>query len=148
MPTWIVVSLYLLTFSWMERLAPGHESPDLAWAIAEVSSTEDPLFKDDRVRTAALLTAVAFRESAFDPKAVGDSGHSVCAFQVYDGPPLLLESPLACTAHAYRMLRESIHIDRLHPIAFYARGPRSETEEAQRISGDRMAIAERLAGPR
>jgi hypothetical protein len=42
------------------------------------------------------------------------------------------------------MLRESRKMDKMNPIAFYARGPGYKGEEAQRISRDRMAIAKKL----
>ncbi len=39
------------------------------------------------------------------------------------------------------MLRDSRRMDPKNPIAFYARGPKYKSEEAQRISRDRMALA-------
>lgn len=57
----------------------------------------------------------------------------------------LTRDPLACTRKAHAILKESIRIDRSHPVAFYARGPRFASPEAQRLSNDRMAITKRLA---
>ena len=68
-------------FAWVVAasalLAPArqHDVRDpLAEAIASRSEVEAPLFKgdDDRRRTAALLVAIAFRESSLHADAVGD----------------------------------------------------------------------------
>ncbi len=60
------------------------------------------------------------------------------------GTPELLEDPKLCLEKALVILRQSIHIDKQHPVAFYARGPRYASPEAQRISNDRVAVAKRL----
>ncbi len=124
--------LFYLVSHWMGLLAPGRDHSELASAIANVATSETE---------AAVLTAVAFRESTFTNGAVGDSGHSVCAFQIYDGPKSLLDDPTACVQRAAVMLRQSLRADPENPVAFYARGPRYKTEEARRISRDRMALA-------
>ncbi len=64
--------------------------------------------------------------------------------QILNGSRELLTDPIACVAKGAVMLRESRRIDPSNPIAFYARGPRYESDEARRISRDRMAIAARL----
>lgn len=125
--------------------APDTDQLPTLEAIALVANDEPPLFQgpDDRERTAALLASVAFRESAFRNAAVGDHGKSVCAFQILGGDASLLDDPIACARTAYRMLRTSIAVCRAYPVAWYAEGPKGcESSRAQRISRDRMALAE------
>jgi hypothetical protein len=131
----MIVALFVLVLGWMDGLAPGRNHHELAWAVA-VSATSE--------MEAAVITAVAFRESSLRTDAVGDGGHSVCAMQIYDGPRELLADPIACVTRGARMLRDSRRVDPENPIAFYARGPRWRSDEAKRISRDRMAIASRL----
>jgi hypothetical protein len=151
--TWVVAASSLL--------APARQHDELARAIANRVEAEAPLFKDDedRHRTAALLVAIAFRESSLRAAAVGDhvggKPTSFCAFQVHlpwgaktaDGwtGSDLLDDPEKCVAAAMRMLRVSIRVCPSSPIAWYAAGPAGcESPRAQRISRDRMAIAQRL----
>ncbi len=118
----------------------------LAEAIARVAEESDPLFGDeDRRFTAALLVAVAFRESSLTNDIADDTG-AVCAFQIQGGSPALRKDPLACARRAMAMLRESAEKDPAHPVAFYARGPRYQSPEARRISRDRVDLALLLAG--
>jgi hypothetical protein len=131
----LVAALYFTVLAWMQSLAPGREVESLAWAVAVTATSETE---------AAVFTAVAFRESSLINGVTGDGGHSVCAMQIYDGPKSLLEDPIACIERGARMLRESRRMDPKNPIAFYARGPKYKSEEAQRISRDRMALAARL----
>lgn len=131
----LFAALYLTILGWMTELAPGRNHSALAWAVAVNASSETE---------AAVITAVMFRESSLRNDAVGDGGHSVCAMQVYDGPRSMLDEPIACVARGAAMLRESRRVDPKNPIAFYARGPRYKSDEAQRISRDRMSIAARL----
>jgi hypothetical protein len=130
-----IFSLFALVLGWMHGLAPGRDVDMLAWAVAINVSSETE---------AAIVTAVAFRESSLRNDAVGDGGHSVCAMQIYDGPKTLTEDPIAWITRGVAMLRASRRMDPAHPIAFYARGPRYKSAEAQRISNDRMALARRL----
>jgi hypothetical protein len=151
--TWVVAASSLL--------APARQHDELARAIANRVEAEAPLFKgdEDRHRTAALLVAIAFRESSLRAAAVGDhvggKPTSFCAFQVHlpwgaktaDGwtGSDLLDDPEKCVAAAMRMLRVSIRVCPSSPIAWYAAGPAGcESPRAQRISRDRMAIAQRL----
>ncbi|GAC1545038.1 MAG: hypothetical protein NVS3B10_09190 [Polyangiales bacterium] len=151
--TWVVAASSLL--------APARQHDELASAIADRVEVEPPLFKgdDDRHRTAALLVAIAFRESSLRAAAVGDhvggKPTSFCAFQVHlpwgaktaDGwtGQDLLEDPDKCVAAAMRMLRMSMQMCPSHPLAWYAAGPTGcGSPRAQRISRDRMAIAQRL----
>lgn len=134
----------------MHALAPTRTVESLtplADAIVTVVSEEEPLFrgKDGRERTAALISAVAYRESGFDPKAVGDGGKSFCAMQIHEsagGTKSLLEDPVLCIRTGYRMLRTSIRVCREHPVAWYAEGPRGCTSSrGQWISRDRTNLA-------
>jgi hypothetical protein len=104
---------------------------------------EDP----EKRRTAALVLAVAYRESGLRLSARGDNGHSYCAMQINDssgGTPAMLTDADACVTAGVRLLRQSLRVCAAHPVAWYARGPRWDTEEARRISRDRMALAARL----
>jgi hypothetical protein len=121
----------------------------LATAITQAIDDEGALFAPDVElhRTAALLVAVAFRESSLDTRQVGDNGASFGAFQLHassGGTAALLDDPIAQARIAHRMIKASIRADREHPIAQYARGPRFRSLEAQRISNDRMALSNRL----
>lgn len=155
-------------FAWVVAastlLAPArpHDVRDpLAEAIANRAEAEAPLFKgdDDRHRTAALLVAIAFRESSLRSDAVGDhvagKPTSFCAFQLHlpwgaktaegwSGPDLV-EDPEKCVTAAMRLLRESMRACPSAPLAWYAAGPSGcESVRAQRISRDRMSLAQRL----
>jgi hypothetical protein len=135
-------------------LAPlTDERAEMADAIAWEVYDDAPFYRDDagKLRTLALHIAVAYREGGVQTSAIGDSGHSFCAFQIHDssGGTRALASDAAACAHAgHVMLRQSIRICRAHPIAWYAEGPRGcSSERAQRISRDRVALAETLARP-
>jgi|GEM_PF-1427056 len=142
-------------------LAPQRSHERLATAIASRVEAEAPLFKgdDDRKKTSALLVAMAFRESSLRPDAVGDhvagKPTSFCAFQVHlpwgkktaegwSGPDLV-EDPEKCVSAALSLVRMSMRACPDHPIAVYASGPLGcANSRAQRISRDRLAIAQRL----
>lgn len=142
-------------------LAPARPHERLATAIATRVEAEAPLFKgdDERRKTSALLVAMAFRESSLRADAVGDmvagKPTSFCAFQLHlpfgaksaegwTGADLV-EDPAKCITVAMRMVRDSMRACPAHPLAVYASGPTGCTSErAQRISRDRLAIAQRL----
>ena len=133
-------------------LAPlTDERAELADAIALAVFEAPAFYRDDpeKLRTLALDVAVAFREGSLLTSAIGDGGHSYCAFQIHDssgGVPELARDPLRCARAGHAMLRASIKICREHPIAWYAEGPRGcESARAQRISADRVRLASRLA---
>lgn len=129
----------------MTSLAPGRDHIATATAIADVVLSEPPLFKHDesRVRTAAFITAVAFRESSFRNEVVSKTGDS-CLMQINHRPDLASD-PRECVRVAFTMLRESFRMCREYPLAFYASGPRGcSNARAQRISRDRFALAARL----
>lgn len=136
----------------MVQLAPGRDHQVLGGAIARAVESNKPLFvnDEDRRRTAALLVAVAFRESTFNADAIGDHGKSFCAFQIHrssGGSPALLEDVDACTRTAFSLLRTSLKVCPSHPVAWYAAGPQGcDNDRAQKISRDRMALAAYLFG--
>jgi hypothetical protein len=136
----------------MTQLAPARDHSELGGAIARAVDSNKPLFANDadRRRTAALLVAVAYRESTFIPDVVGDKGQSFCAFQIHrssGGSPELLSDVDACVRSGLTLLRTSIRICPSYPIAWYASGPIGcSNSRAQRISRDRMNLAAYLVG--
>lgn len=128
-------------------LSPGRDHTRLGESIERVVTEEQPLFKEDpdRLRTASLVIAVAWREGSLRPDIVGDKGDSFCTMQIHKssgGTPALLQDTDACVRAGMTMLRKSITVCREHPIAWYASGPKGcGNERAQRISRDRMAMA-------
>lgn len=136
----------------MTQLAPGRDHNELGGAIARVADLNKPLFVNDadRRRTAALLVAVAFRESTFIADVVGDKGESFCAFQIHrsaGGTRALLSDVDACVRAGFSLLRTSLRVCPKYPVAWYASGPNGCTNErAQRISRDRMNLAAYLFG--
>ncbi len=138
-------------------LAPLRDHQALAAAIAERVESDAPLFVGDtsKVRSAAFLVAVAFRESSLRNDALGDHGQSHCAFQIYlpggqktregwSGTELR-EDPSKCVTVATRILRDSMRWCPSFPLAIYSSGPTGCSDaRAQRISRDRMALAKRL----
>ncbi len=136
----------------MTQLAPGRDHTELGGAIARVVDSNKPLFEKDadHRRTAALLVAVAFRESTFKPSVVGDNGNSFCAFQIHrsaGGTPALLEDVDACVRSGLTLLRMSLRVCPTHPVAWYASGPTGcSNDRAQRISRDRMNLAAYIHG--
>lgn len=131
----MIEHLFAVVGFWMATLSPNVNHDAAAWAVAAVAESREE---------AALITAVAYRESGLDNAAVGDHGRSVCMMQIHGGSRSLLEDVGACVRRGTVMLRESRRIDPLSPVAFYARGPRWRSLEAQRISRDRVALSKRL----
>ncbi len=131
----MIGQMFAIVLVWMHGLAPGRDVDELAWNVAAVAADLDE---------AALLTSMAYRESGLDNTAIGDHGRSVCAFQIHNGARNLLEDVGACVRRGTLMLRESRRMDPTNPVAFYARGPRWQSEEARRLSRDRVALSKRL----
>lgn len=130
----------------MLLLAPTRDHRTNAIAIAQAIDTELPLFKDDasKLKTSALIVAIAFRESSFR-NDVASRTHDHCMMQINRRPDLA-EDPVACVRVGIAMLRESMRICPAHPLAFYAEGPRGcDSPRAQRISRDRMSVARWVA---
>ena len=129
----------------MMSLAPAREHIELATIVARVVLDEPPLFRgdDSRQRTAALVTAIAFRESSFR-HGVKSKTNDHCEMQINNRPDLADDTE-KCIRVAMTMLRESMRMCPNHPISFYAEGPGGcESTRAQRISRDRMLLAKRL----
>lgn len=145
----LLYKLLFLTRTYFFMFATGHRpNLELAYAIDTVVMSSPPLFQGEtgRDKTAALMVAIADRESGLNNEAVGDHGLSVCAFQILGGSKKLLKDPLACTRKAYEMLAWSVRYCPRYPVAGYARGPRACTSErAQKISNDRMWLAKEIS---
>jgi hypothetical protein len=149
-------SFVLTAMSW---LAPKDNHEKLGAVITEVVDTEDALFKDDtdKLRTASLIIAIAYREGTLRLSTVGDCDESkpgqpckgkprsYCTMQIHEsmgGGPALNEDPALCIRTGLRILRQSIAICPAWPIAGYASGPEGcDNERAQRISRDRTNLA-------
>ncbi len=130
----------------MMSLAPGRDHTALATATASAILAEPPLFKndDDRMKTAALIVAIEFRESSLR-NDISSKTNDHCAMQINRRPDLAKDAE-ACVRVGITMLRESMRMCPDHPIAFYASGPGACTNErSKKISNDRMFIAKRLA---
>lgn len=130
----------------MTFLAPGRDHSANATAIADVVEAEPALFKGDadKVRTAAIVVAIAFRESSFRNDVVSKTD-DYCLLQVNRRPDLARDAR-ACVRVGLAMLRESMRVCPAHPVAHYAEGGTKacSSTRAQAISRDRMAIAARL----
>jgi hypothetical protein len=140
------MSLQDFVLAAMLQLAPGRDHTETATVIARVVLAERPLFAYDEARrkTAALVVAVAFRESSFRNDVVSET-RDYCLVQIH-GRPDLAQDVDACVRVGITMLRESMRMCPVHPIAFYASGPGGCTNaRAQRISRDRVTLARRLA---
>ncbi len=132
----------------MRSLAPARDHGAVATAIAQVIDAERPLFADDdsKLRTAAFLVAVAFRESSLRPDAIGDHGRARCLFQLWDAPADVLTDPVLCTTIALGRMRDSMRAcGAANLLGLYAAGPKGcSSEHAKRISRDRLHLAGRL----
>lgn len=129
----------------MALLAPGRDHTELGGAIARVVDVDRPLFEQDesRVRTAAVIVAIGFRESTFRNEVVSRTDDH-CFLQVHARPDLA-KDPVECVRIALGMIRASMRVCPAHPLSFYAAGPGGCTSpRAQRISRDRMWLAARL----
>ncbi|HEU4407112.1 MAG TPA: transglycosylase SLT domain-containing protein [Polyangiaceae bacterium] len=133
MAAWVLSLLFVL-----QPDAPWRASyPAPARAIAEAAERSEPLFPgpDGRARTAALLVAVAYHESRFDPKAVGDGGRSFGLFQLQRGgasnftPAVAARRSLAFLRSSMNSCRDRAEDERL---AAYASGRCDRGLEASR----------------
>lgn len=118
--------------------------PQTAAAI-DRASHEAPLYagEDGPERTAAQLVAIAWFESRFDPRAVGDHGRSLGLFQVGVSNVRRLDvaiddlfDPDVAARAAIAMLRSSLRTCRVRPkefrLAEYASGSCGRGGEASR----------------
>jgi soluble lytic murein transglycosylase-like protein len=129
---------------------------ETAEAIADVA-LEAPLFDGEAgpLRTAALLTSLAWFESRFDPRAVGDHGRSVCLLQVHASNHAalgvtrdeLLDDPRTCLRAGVKMIRQSFAVCARRPLlerlSHYAAGG-AGCERGRRESRHRVGLAIRL----
>ncbi len=131
-------------------LSPGKDHTLVAESMARVIATERPLFADDedRTKTAALVTTIAFYEGSLKPVVLGDRNASFCTMQIHassGGTAALNENLDECFRKGITMLRESMAMCPDFPIAFYARGPKGCTDEhAHRLSNHRMYESKQL----
>ncbi|WP_394847388.1 hypothetical protein LZC95_07975 [Pendulispora brunnea] len=117
-----------------------------ASAIAYVVDTEPALFSGDtdKSETAALLVAVSWYESRFNPRALGDGGRSWGLFQMRGGGPRYFD-PVIAARGALRAMRTSLDAcsDQLPAdrLAAYASG---SCARGRRESRARMQLASKL----
>jgi hypothetical protein len=143
-------------------VAMGAKEPDAALVdrIAEVAvSSPFVTAKDEetaRTKTAALLVAIAYRESGGKVAAKGDSGSSFCAFQINLGKngvtregwtgEELTQDAGKCTAVAAKIALTSWNackragLAEEERLAIYARGS-CLSERGKKISRDRFSLA-------
>ena len=136
--------------------ALGVTSPDLPLVSAIAAEAHArPFVGDSEERTAAVLVAIAFRESGGRVDVTGDHGSSFCAFQIYLGASPTAEGWLGadlnadaakCTTVAARLARMSWRRCREFPegerLAAYARGT-CDSVRGQALSRDRMFLAQK-----
>lgn len=143
------MNLVSILFLWFGLLAPGRDTADLGPAIVAEVHAVAPLFAgdEDRLRTAALLTSIAFRESSLIPGAVGDNGNSHGFFQLWGVPEANHDTRLSVRI-AIERIRESMKLcPRGNELCLYAAGPRGLTtaaEKTRRITSDRFNLAKWL----
>jgi hypothetical protein len=129
--------------------------PNVAAAIADASFRE-PMFKgeDGARRTAAMLTAWAFHESRFDPKAVGDHKTAFGLYQIHAStipavPKDDLFDPEKATRAARELMLQSFRICSSFPLeergGWYASGGEGCKEPGRKASRVRMTLALRIA---
>ena len=144
----LVLSLMAILSDGKQLPAPQDVEP-IARAIAGVVESQPPLFhgKGGKDRTAALLVAIAWRESAFRLGAIGDHGASKCAMQIMGGSDDLLTNAAECVGQAYAQLAWSVRYCPDSPVAGYAGGPGAcLREKPRKISADRMQLAKWVLG--
>lgn len=135
---------------------------DFAADIAEVAVREPFYAGDDGpLRTAAVLTALAWLEGSNQPAIRGDGGASYCALQVYlpkdtrtaqgwKGADLLAD-PMKCVVAGHYIAMQSVKSCATRKghvlgddLTAYARGV-CDHPEGLRLSQHRMGLARRLA---
>lgn len=105
----------------MSLLSPVSDDrrTEMAAAISDASQ-EKPLFEgaDGPRMTAALLVAVAWSESNFEPAAVGDGGLACTAWQVHAGRrcPALTADIHEAAREARERMRASLYRCRRRPL--------------------------------
>ena len=153
--TMMVTSVWVLAI--MNALAPAtpwaFQYGEIAEAIADASN-QDPLFpgEDGARKTAAVLLALAYHESRFQPNVVGDNGASFGLFQIQ--PPTakveahLLTLPRNAAFIAIGLIRTSFRVcaqdEMKNRLAWYAAGGLGCREQGKRKSAIRMGLAMKL----
>lgn len=139
------LSITKIILLWMASLVPpqtvswSSSYSDTASAIAEACSND--------LRCAAILTAIGYHESRFDPDAVGDNGQSVGLFQISRAwrPGETVEEQAVT---AVRIVRDSFRICHAKPmeerLGFYASG--KGVCGRPKTSRIRMHLAKQLLG--
>lgn len=120
----------------MMRLGTGGDVRALAEAIAASDATWEE---------AQWLAAIAYRESSYRLRAVGDHGRSLCAYQLQGAPRAVLTDAALCTRLALHAFRASARLCPAQPMAAYAGAPCGSVV-AGRISRDRDALRRRMFG--
>jgi hypothetical protein len=128
--------------------------PLTAAAIAD-ASVRGPLFKgeDGPKKTAALLTAWAYHESRFDPKALGDHGTALGLWQIHhstvpDVPRDNLFDAAEAAIVARNLMHQSFRICSSFPLeergGWYAAGGEGCQEAGRKKSRVRIGLAMRI----
>lgn len=178
------ITLLEYVFVCLVYLVPGRpafQHVPLAVAITQAVEESEPLFQDDgpteidgvqlpaKSRTAALMAAVAYRESTARPHAAGDcrglepgspkctpeKARSFGAFQQWIDPgnrsrsglrgSEFLERADLQAKDALEMLHASFHACHAYPLAWYAHGRNAreacEDKRSQMLSNERLWYA-------
>ena len=120
----------------MMRLSTHGDVRTLAEAIAASDATWDE---------ATWLAAIAYRESSYRLRAVGDHGRSLGPFQCQHCSRGVLTDAHLATRVALHALRASAALCPSSPLAAYAGAP-CGSAVAGRISRDRDALRRRMFG--
>lgn len=150
--------LRALILVWMVHLQPTGVThwvatyPETADAIASVCAQEASTY-ELALRCSAVLVALSWFESRFDPTAEGDEGRSLGLWQIQAGTARSTRTQLLDTRSsaiaASRLVRLSTRICRARPreerLAWYAAGGVGcSSERGFVLSRHRMAIADAL----
>jgi hypothetical protein len=143
--SWILTLMVAL-----QPAAPWRASYEKTAAAFADAAKADPLFVGERAeaRTGALLVALAWHESRFNPRAVA-SKRFMCLFQIdrvhLADPERALSDPADCTRAAMRILKESLskcrHRAEPDRLAFFTSG---SCERGGAASRHRMFLASRI----
>ena len=121
----------------------GNINEDLAKAIENTVESRGAFTGMTKEESVALMSAVAFRESKFNTRMVGDHGSSMGAFQSLGAPKKILGKPEEQAQLAWTQIEYSVSRCKSHPIAIYARG-KCSSPSGRRLSNDRMHIAKTI----
>jgi hypothetical protein len=135
------VTLDAAVLAMMHHLQPRANHDKLARITAAALIAEPAIFADDdtRLRSAALVVAVMFRESSF--RDVTSATNDFCFLQLHARPDLL-GHPAACVHAGITALRASL-AGPCHSLAGYVGGG-CHNPRTVRLSDDRLALAGEL----